>query len=295
MRTFAGLATLAAVALSLAPRLALASPPVSGEEGPEDAPVEGPQRPVSNEEPPPPTLPPPSGGTYQGPGPGIDFAVPPPDDDDEDGEDGTSEPIDPALTATFPDPGAAPSDGRDMLVLGGVTMGLTVIGVTGGIWAGLENQADPSWLLPGIIVPGVGLLAFAAGGLYLGITRARKHRRWEIGYRVNGMPQGRGALVGGSFTLLAALGLVPGGLALLRAGDGLNGGITLGVGAAALVATPVLFTIGVRNQRRCERTGCWKRKPVAPLPPRPATSSMQLLPIVQPLRGGLTLGIAGRF
>lgn len=227
--------------------------------------------------------------------PGIEFAVPPPED-----EALAPAPEPAPASYELPDPGIAPSDGVNMLVLSGTTLGLTALGVTAGLVVGLQRGIELEWLLPSTIVPAVGLLAFSGGGLYLGIKRARAHRRWEIGYRVIGLPQGGGLLIGGSFSLLAALGLIPSGAVMLDQQP--EWGATLiAVGAAAAVATPVMFVVGARNQRRYQRTGGWKRRPLPPLPPTApgaggaASSRLELRPLILPLPGGVSVGAGGRF
>lgn len=281
--------------------LSLLPGPVMAANGPEpEAPVEGPRpKPRDAEtkpepepstepalEPPPPNLAPELIPDEEAPG--IEFAVPPPET--EEPEPTPEEP----LTAQFPDPGVAPSDGVNMLVLGGTTIALTIAAFSAGLTIGLQQGIDLEWLLPSTIVPAVGVLAFAGGGLYLGIKRARAYRRWEIGNRVIGLPQGGGLLIGGSFTLLGALGLIPAGAVLLD--DNPQWGATMiGVGAASAVASPVMFVIGARNQRRYQATGGWKRKPIPPLPPGAATSRLELRPMILPLYGGASVGAGGRF
>ena len=277
------------VCLSLLPGPLLAAPPEPPIEGPRPQPSEAPTEPTepTEREPPPPNLAPVL--IPDQPTPGIEFAVPPPE---EEGPEPARE--QPSLAAQFPDPGVAPDDGVSMLVLSGTTIALTLIGFSAGLAIGLERNIALEWLLPSTIVPTVGLLAFAGGGLYLGITRAQKHRRWEIGYRVIGLPQGGGLLIGGSFALLGALGLIPAGAFMINTNP--EWGATLiAVGAASAIATPVMFTIGARNQRRYQRTGGWKRKPIPPLPPGASTSSLELRPMILPLRGGASIGAGGRF
>lgn len=218
--------------------------------------------------------------------PGIEFAVPPPE-----AEAPEPAPAEPSLADQFPDPGVAPSDGVNMLVLGGTTIAVTIAAFSAGLTIGLQQNTDLKWLLPSTIVPAVGVLAFAGGGLYLGITRARAHRRWEIGYRVIGQPQGGGLLVGGSFALLGALGLIPAGVVMFKNGNIELGAAMLAVGSASAIATPVMFVVGARNQRRYQQTGGWKRKPIPPLPPGAATSRLELRPMIVPLYSGVNAGI----
>jgi hypothetical protein len=223
--------------------------------------------------------------------PGIEFAVPPPES-----EEPEPQPQQHSLAEQFPDPGIAPSDGVNMLVLGGTTIALTIAAFSAGLTIGLQEQVDLDWLLPSTIIPAVGVLAFAGGGLYLGIKRAREYRRWEIGYRVIGLPQGGGLLVGGSFALLGALGLIPAGVVLLNNNPDPAWGTTMiAVGAAAGVASPVMFIVGARNQRRYQKTGGWKRRPIPPLPPGGITGRVELRPMIMPLRGGASVGAGGRF
>lgn len=279
-----------ALLTALAGSSARAAPPEPSEanapaeaDAPAEGPAEGPA-PASEDEagPPAPTIQP-----AEDPGASIDFAVPPPESaEDED------EPAKPKLAAAFPDPGTAPNDGRNMIVLGGVTLGSMVVLTTSGIVLGLRYGVEPRYLLPGLLIPAIGFTAFAAGGLYLGITRARKHRRWAIANRVVGLPQGGGLLVGGTFTLLAGLGMIPGGIFLLQAGELELGVPTLVIGSAAALATPLMFVFGARNKRRYLRTGGWTRKPVPPLPP---SSRLELAPRVSLVPGGLGIGVAGRF
>src|SRR5690606_16115944 len=149
--------------------------------------------------------------------------------------------------------GVAPSNGADMLVLSSTTIALTLVGFSAGLTIGLQRNIELEWLLPSTIVPAVGLLAFAGGGMYLGITRALAHRRWEIGYRVIGLPQGGGLLVGGSFALLGALGLIPSGAVMFNQNPEW-GAALIAAGSASAVASPVMFVLGARNQRRYQRT-----------------------------------------
>jgi hypothetical protein len=221
--------------------------------------------------------------------PGIEFAVPPPE-----AEEPEPAPAEPSFADQFPDPGVAPSDGVNMLVLGGTTIALTLAAFSAGLTIGLRQGTDLEWLLPATIVPAVGVLAFAGGGLYLGIKRARAYRRWEIGYRVIGSPQGGGLLVGGSFALLGALGLIPAGVVALNSNAQL-GATMIAVGTASAIASPVMFVVGARNQRRYQRTGGWKRRPVPPLPPGAITSRLELRPMIIPLYGGASVGAGGRF
>lgn len=294
MRTTASACVSAFVCLSLIP-----CPAIAGQ-GPEaEPPIEGPrpkpadEKPEPSTEPKPGEPPPPNLAPVLIPdedGPGIEFAPPPPPETEE------PEPIvEEPLAAQFPDPGVAPSDGRNMLVLGGTTIALTIAAFTAGLTIGLQERIDLAWLLPSTIVPAVGVLAFAGGGLYLGITRARAYRRWEIGYRVIGQPQGGGLLVGGSFTLLGALGLIPAGAVMLK--ENTQWGATMiAVGAASAIACPVMFIVGARNQRRYQQTGGWKRKPIPPLPPGAVTSRLELRPMIVPIYGGgATIGAGGRF
>lgn len=278
--------------------LSLLPGPVMAAKGPEpEPPIEGP-RPKQPEpepstepapEPPPPNLAP-ELIPDEDEAPGIEFAVPPPEvEEPEPAPDDEA-----SLIAQFPDPGVAPSDGVNMLVLGGTTIALTVAAFSAGLTIGLQRGIDLEWLLPSTIVPAVGVLAFAGGGLYLGIKRARAYRRWEIGNRVIGLPQGGGLLIGGSFTLLGALGLIPAGAVLLD--DNPQWGATMiGVGAASAIASPVMFVLGARNQRRYQATGGWKRRPIPPLPPGASTSRLELRPMILPLYGGATVGAGGRF
>lgn len=267
---------------------AVPAPDVTPDESaPPDGPVEGPTAPEpepdrSESEPPPPTLDPPEKS-------GIEFAIPPPDTDDEPAPDEER----PIAAMTFPDPGSAPNDGASMLVLGGTTIGLTAAGFAAGLVVGLQNQVPLDWLLPSTIVPTVGFLAFAGGGLYLGIQRARKHRRWEIGNRVIGLPQGAGLQVGASFMLLASLSLIPAGAFALSNGETTLGATMIGIGSATAVATPIMFVIGGRRARVVARTGGWRRKPIPPLPSE--AGRLQISPMVTPMPSGLSIGAVGRF
>ncbi len=285
------LSAFVSLSLGLAP---VSSAAASGPEA--DAPVEGPApKPAPSSEPPaeaPEDVPAPNLSPELLPDeePGIEFVIPPPELEEQ------PEPVakEPYAAAPFPDPGIAPSDGVNMLVLGGTTMGLTVAGLTAGLIVGLERGIELEWLLPSTIVPAVGLLAFSGGGLYLGIKRARAYRRWEIGNRVIGLPQGGGLLIGGSFTLLGALGLIPTGVVMLDS-QPKWGAALIAAGAASAIASPIMFVIGVRNQRRYQRTGGWKRKPIPPLPPGAQTSRLELRPMILPLPGGFGVGASGRF
>jgi hypothetical protein len=293
MRTRRSALLSAFVCLSLLPGPAVAA---DGPGPDPEAPIEGP-RPKPPDTPPEdePKAPPPDLAPVLIPGeeaPGIEFAVPPPES-----EEPEPRPEESSLADQFPDPGMAPSDGVNMLVLGGTTIALTIAAFSAGLAIGLEQQTELDWLLPSTIIPAVGVLAFAGGGLYLGIKRAREYRRWEIGYRVIGLPQGGGLLVGGSFALLGALGFIPSGVAMLHQGviTPESAAAMIAVGAAAGVATPVMFVIGARNQRRYQKTGGWKRRPIPPLPPSAITGQLELRPMIMPLRGGAGIGAGGRF
>jgi len=270
--------------------LSLIPSPVVAFTGPEpEPPIEGPRPSEAPVEPPPPKLDPVL--IPDEPPPGIEFAVPPPEEQEP---EPAPAPAPEALAAQFPDPGVAPSNGADMLVLSSTTIALTLVGFSAGLTIGLQRNIELEWLLPSTIVPAVGLLAFAGGGMYLGITRALAHRRWEIGYRVIGLPQGGGLLVGGSFALLGALGLIPSGAVMFNQNPEW-GAALIAVGSASAVASPVMFVLGARNQRRYQRTGGWKRRPIPPLPPGASTSRLELLPMIVPLRDGASVGAAGRF
>jgi hypothetical protein len=198
------------------------------------------------------------------------------------------------LAATWPDPGVAPNDGASMLALGGTTLGLTALAVTFGIKLGLDYAVPLEQLLPSTLVPGIITAAFAGGGLYLGIKRAREYHRWEIGYRVVGEPQGAGLKVGASFTLLGALGFIPAGVYLVNFGDVKNGPVLIAIGCASAVATPIMFIIGGRRSRNYDRTGGWHRRPIPPIPGS-NESRLHVTPLVAPTRGGVTIGASGRF
>jgi hypothetical protein len=301
-RTRASLLSVTVCLSLVAPQRVLAGPPDGSSESPSKveppaptlSPGAGQPDPTASSEPvgpsaaPEPSEPPP---------PGIEFAVPPPEDEEPGDPDAPAAMAPAPGSYQLPDPGMAPSDGVSMLVLSGTTLGLTVVGVTAGLIIGLERGVDLEWLLPATIVPAVGLLAFAGGGMYLGITRARAHRRWEIGYRVIGLPQGGGAMIGGSFMLLTALGLIPSGAVMLDQQPEW-GAALIAVGSAAAIASPVMFVVGARNQRRYQQTGGWKRKPLPPMPPTPAgpaTSRLELRPLILPAPGGVSVGAGGRF
>jgi hypothetical protein len=305
-------AVLVGASLSLAPVAGYAGPGPSGPSEPSktDAPVEGPARPPAAppaeqpdappaEQPPvdpdAPTgelIPPPP--TYD-PGsspdsPGIEFVVPPPESEDEQQVDERESP----LAATFPDPGHAPSDGVGILVLSSTTIALTGLGFGVGLTVGLQNQTPLEWLLPSTLIPTIGLLAFSGGGLYLGIKRARAYRRWEIGHRVIGEPQGGGLKIGASFMLLGALGLIPSGAFALANGDDQTGAIMLALGGAAALATPIMFTVAARRSQNHARTGGWHRRPIPPIPGQSGVR-LQVTPLVVPTLDGVMIGGAGRF
>lgn len=303
-----------------APSLALAQPPddtqaseadASGAEGDPDAPAgeadaSSPEAdpaapaidpPPPKLEPPPPTFTPPE-PSPEGPSlspatpppeSDVEFAVPPPETDPDPEARPSGAPL------TFPDPGMAPNDGTSMLVLSGTSIGLVALGVGAGLFVGLRNRVPASWLVPATVVPTVGVLAFAGGGLYLGIQRRRAYRRWETGNRVIGTPQGAGLKIGASFALLAALGFVPAGIFVLETGDTAAGATMVAVGGAAAIATPIMFVLGARYASRYQRTGGWRRRSVPPLPQDGAEARVELVPLVTPLRRGAALGLAGRF
>jgi hypothetical protein len=299
-------AVLVGASLSLTPIASHAGP---GPTGPSktDAPIEGPARPPADPPSEPPDAPPseqqppvdpdaptgeliPPAPTFDPEdAPGIEFVVPPPESEDETQVPEHESP----LAATFPDPGHAPSDGIGMLVLSSTTIALTGLGFGAGLTIGLQNQTPLEWLLPSTLIPTVGLLAFSGGGLYLGIKRARSYRRWEIGYRVIGEPQGAGLKVGGSFMLLAALGLIPSAAFALDV-DPQAGAIMLALGGAAAVATPIMFTVGARRAQNHARTGGWHRRPIPPIPGQ-SGARLRVMPLVAPTVRGFMIGGAGRF
>ncbi|PRP90891.1 hypothetical protein ENSA5_59660 [Enhygromyxa salina] len=298
-------ATLISASLMLAPLPSLAAPePAETADAPS---LVGPERPPldATSEPPPasdsdsdepeptpaaePEVPLPSVDPSADAEPGIEFAVP------LEAEPESVAKPEPERRPTFPDPGIAPTDGASILTLSVTTIALTLGGLSAGLVVGLNRQTPLEWLLPTTIVPTVGLLAFSGGGLYLGIQRARAYRRWEIGYRVIGKPQGGGLMIGGAFGLLAAIGFIPSGAFAFQSGQVELGATLIAIGSAAAVATPIMYGVGLRRQREHQRTGGWKRKPVPPLPPGVSGARLQLTPIVAPLPGGLSLGAAGRF
>ena len=271
------LSSLVCLSLTLGPRAA------NAEAGPE--PIEGPRPAEPDAEPPAPSLAP---TLIRDDSPGIEFAVPPPEEEVE------PTPRERPFAPTFPDPGMAPNDGVGMLTLSGTVLALTAAGVSAGLLIGLDRGTELKTLLPATIVPGVALLAFGGGGLYLGITRARAYRRWEIGNRVIGRPQGAGLRIGASFTVLGALGLIPAG-ALRLSVDPILGASLIGVGVASAIASPIMFVVSARRQRDYQRTGGWKRKPIPPLPPS-AIGRLELRPMVVPLlEGGVIVGAGGLF
>lgn len=240
-------------------------------------------------EPPAPTLEPPSPEPEPEPEPEPveDFAVPPP------GPPPSADELEGELARpSFPDPGVAPDDGMSMLVLSGTTLGLTAAGFGAAIALGLRDEVPLGYLLPSTLVPTVGLLAFAGGGLYLGVDRRRKYRAWEAGYRVVGLPQGKGLRIGASFALLGALAMIPSGAYALSEGQVELGAPLLSLGLAAAIATPTMFIVSAQRRRRYARTGGWIRPE---LPPRPSEAGLRLSPRLSWLRGGATIGVAGRF
>ncbi len=260
-----------------------------------ERPIEGPARPPSEQpthevSPPPPTLEPAE--------PGIEFAVPPPEPETE--TETESEDVDPdestsPIADRWPDPGTAPNDGNAMLVLGGATLGIAGAALGIGLTVGQNRDVPLEYLLPATIIPTTITTAFGVGALYLGATRARAYRRWEIGYRVVGEPQGGGLRWGGRITLLGALGTIPIGVRMMLAFGDVQGGATLiALGSAAAVATPILLVVGKRRANKYARTGGWHRRPLPPVPQQSQTR-LQVTPLVAPTLGGFMLGANGRF
>lgn len=300
---------LVGASLSLAPIEVHASP------GPNEVarPVEGPARPpVPTPETPPETPPgeppavepelppvviPPPPSFDPGDAPGIEFVVPPPE--------GEAQPVAPdesPLAAVWPDPGVAPNDGNSILVLSGTTIGLTLVAFSAGVAIGLDREVPLEGLLPGAIIPAAGILAFSAGGLYLGIKRATAYHRWELAYRVVGEPQGAGLNIGATFMLLGALFLIPGGaFGLDRGADVSLSASALAVGSAAALVTPIMYTIAARRKRAYERTGGWHRRPIPQIPgpqipgEEESASRLHISPLVAPTLGGVTVGARGQF
>ena len=283
---------LLALGLATVPLPAWAAPEAEPAETPAEealAPLE-PPAPVL--EPPAPTLEPPAADPepQAEPGPLVepvgdeDFAVPPP------GPPPSADELEGELARpSFPDPGVAPDDGMSMLVLSGTTLALTAAGFGAAIALGVRDDIPLGYLLPSTLVPTVGLLAFAGGGLYLGVDRRRSYRAWEAGYRVVGLPQGKGLRIGATFALLGTLAMVPSGAYALSEGQTALGAPLLGLGLAAAIATPTMFIVAAQRRRRYERTGGWMRPE---LPPRP---SAMLSPWTMVLPGGVGLGVMGRF
>jgi hypothetical protein len=233
--------------------------------------------------PPPPTFDP--GGA-----PGIEFVVPPPESDAQPVAEDES-----PLAATWPDPGMAPNDGNSILVLSGTTIGLTLVAFSAGVGIGLDREVPLEALLPGAILPAAGILAFSAGGLYLGIKRAAAHHRWELAYRVVGEPQGGGLNIGATFMLLGALFSIPAGaFAIDRGDEGPFPTTLLVVGSAAAIATPIMYTLAAGRKRSYERTGGWHRRPMPPIPGE-EESWLHISPLVAPTFGGVTVGARGQF
>lgn len=290
-------AVLVSASLSLAAVDVHAAPPAASDPPSEsdERPVEGPQRPSEDPgwqagkksdgavTPPAPKLEPGESG--------IEFAVPPPETETEEPEPTEEES---PLAATWPDPGMAPNDGNSMIVLSSVTLGLTAATFGIGLKLGLDYQVPLQELLPATIIPTAITLAFVGGGLFLGISRAQAYRRWEIGYRVVGHPQGGGLKVAGSFAFLGALGGIPAGIVFLQNGDVSVGAPLLAIGSASAIAVPIFFVIGSRRARDYARTGGWHRRPIPPIPGS-NESRLQITPLVAPTLGGFTVGAAGRF
>jgi hypothetical protein len=292
---------LVGASLSLAPIEVHASP------GPDEVarPVEGPARPSSNPgweeapteepadaepEPPPGIVPPPP--SFEPDAPGIEFVVPPPGE-----TQAVPQPEESPLAAVWPDPGVAPNDGNSILVLSGTATALTIVAFSAGIAIGLDREVPLEALLPGAILPAAGVLAFSAGGLYLGIKRATAYHRWELAYRVVGEPQGGGLNIGATFMLVGALFLIPAGAFRIDAGDGDALAVTMiAAGSAAAISTPIMYTIAARRKRDYERTGGWHRRPLPPIPGEEESASrLHIGPLVAPTFGGVTVGARGRF
>jgi hypothetical protein len=287
-------AVLVAASFSLAPLHGHAAPAPNES----DRPVEGPMRPPIEPDAPPAVDPDAPTGELVPPPPtfepdevpGIEFVVPPPESDEDQHIPEHESP----LAATWPDPGVAPNDGNSILVLSGVTLGLTALGFGAGLTVGLQRQTPLEWLLPATIVPTAGLLAISGGGLYLGIKRASAHHRWEVAYRVVGEPQGGGLNVGATFMLLGALFLIPAGAFALDAGDYQAGAPMIAAGSVAAVVTPIMYTLAARRKRSYEQTGGWHRRPIPQIPGE-EESWLEVTPLVAPNYNGVTVGARGRF
>lgn len=222
----------------------------------------------------------------------VRWDVPPP-------ESSEAEPSPSFAPAVEIDHGLAPDDGRSMLVLGGVGIGLTAAGATFASIVGARRRLPASWLVPGIAVSSAGMLAFSGGALYLGVKRSGAHRRWLVARGLEGRPQGGGLAVGGSFFLLGAIGFVTAGSVALSFGDTALGATELGLGIAMAAAVPTAFVFSVRFRRSYAATGGWAPKAVPPLPTPPVARQPQLQPVIQPfpmvLEGGGGVGLSGRF
>ncbi len=221
---------------------------------------------------------------------GIEFPTPWPDAETE-VEVGDPSPDMP--TVHFPDPGEAPGDGKGLIVLGGATVALAFAGFGVSLGIGLQRRVPLGWLLPATIFPTTGALVFGGRWLYLGIDGAVHYRRWEIGYRVTGMPQGNGLKSGSLVCLLGAAGFgAYGGVTLHNEGDTELAASLLAASVTLGVAAPIMFGLGMHRARVHRTTGGWRRWTV---PPIPTTWAPTFSPYVSGPGVGFTIGALGRF
>ncbi|MCA9682752.1 MAG: hypothetical protein KC457_11185 [Myxococcales bacterium] len=175
----------------------------------------------------------------------------------------------------------APKDGRGLISLGGIMAGGGTVLTAASIGLLAANEDVPVWIAGSVL----GGLALAGGIAMLvgGKKRLKSYQTWEAdlgepvprqgsGLRAAGM----GCLIGGGF------GAVMGGisLALQDDEDPPYGEVLLGLGLSSGVAGIVMVAIGIRRENQFKK---WRR------------GETTLVPTVGGLRGGASVGVAGRF
>jgi hypothetical protein len=213
-------------------------------------------------------------------GPGIEFAIAPPDDDEEEDE------IEPAERVTghepsWPTPGAAPADGWGMITAGAILMP-TAAAAT---WA-LVLSTGAKQEQVAVLVTGVAFELLGIGLIATGIHRQAKLKRWTLAYRVIAPPQGAGLLAAGGIALSFGVTLIASGAVAMRESAAF-GGSMIGVGVAGLtVIAPLTLYFGKQRRDYYLATGGWYR---------PKMPTVQLAPRVILDRETFGLGVGGRF
>lgn len=176
----------------------------------------------------------------------------------------------------------APKDGRGLISLGGVLTGGGTVLTAVSIGLIAANEDVPVWIAGSVI----GGLAIAGGVAMLvgGKKRLKSYQTWEADLGEPVPRQGSGLRAAGMISMIGGgFGAAMGGVSLLLQDDEdpPYGQVLLGLGLSSGVAGIVMVSLGVRREREFKS---WRRG-----------ESTTLVPTVGGLRGGATIGVAGRF